>query len=316
MSSRSLASLSVGGAPTVSTMGNPEIVANINATVQNLEVTTLIRRLQDEIAQLRANMSQTQVSQNVAPQNQTNVPFQQTFFTPQPGRSRRRRGPRGRQTRQQRGQGGEQMQQAQQTQTIPLTQQNSWRNQTGIFVPKYCWTHGLCRHCSCNCFLPAPNHQRAATLQNRMGGSTYDYSHPWRLGCRKIDTVTFKHVVTGNPVNSQLTRIVDGKGPNNCVLNTQPKTTCIAKADTGASTHYWRPQDKKFLMDIHNKTGPLITLPYGSALNATEVGYLPISKQISPKGRKTQIVLQLQSSSLISVEALEGKLFCISSAIL
>ena len=79
------------------------------------------------------------------------------------------------------------------------------------------------------------------------------------------------------------------------------KIACIAKADTGASTHYWRPQDRRCLMDIHKETGPRITLPDGSALRSTEVGYLPISTHISAKGRKARIVPQLQSSSLISV---------------
>ena len=169
---------STGGTPSVSTMGNPESVAYMNATMQNSEVTLMIRRLQEELAQVRANMGQTQLLQSIAPQTQTTAPLQPTFFTPQPGRGRRRRGPRGRQTRQQRDQGGQQTQQAQQTQTAPVTQQNSRRNQTGPFVPKYCWTHGVCGHCSRDCFLPAPNHQTAATLQNKMGGNTYDYSQP------------------------------------------------------------------------------------------------------------------------------------------
>ena len=36
---------------------------------------------------------------------------------------------------------------------------------------KYCWTHGLCNHFSCDCRTKADGHQDGATKENRMGGS-------------------------------------------------------------------------------------------------------------------------------------------------
>ena len=78
-------------------------------------------------------------------------------------------------------------------------------------------------------------------------------------------------------------------------------TTCIAKADTGATCHYWKVGDKNCLLDVHKEQGPNIVLPNASVVTSSEVGYLPISEDISKEGKKVRIVPQLQSSSLISV---------------
>ena len=45
----------------------------------------------------------------------------------------------------------------------------------------YCWTHGFRvgrNHNSMTCFSPAPGHQKEATKENRMGGSTLGMPNP------------------------------------------------------------------------------------------------------------------------------------------
>ena len=40
-------------------------------------------------------------------------------------------------------------------------------------INKYCWTHGRCNHTSSSCESKAPGHKNEATMENKMGGSTY-----------------------------------------------------------------------------------------------------------------------------------------------
>ena len=40
-------------------------------------------------------------------------------------------------------------------------------------INKYCWTHGRCNHTSNSCESKAPGHQNEATMENKIGGSTY-----------------------------------------------------------------------------------------------------------------------------------------------
>ena len=37
----------------------------------------------------------------------------------------------------------------------------------------------------------------------------------------------------------------------------------MAKADSGASSNYWRPNDVKCLIDVKEKEGPTVQLPNG-----------------------------------------------------
>ena len=41
------------------------------------------------------------------------------------------------------------------------------------YFDKYCWTHGRGNHKGCDCNSKAPGHKDAATITNKMGGSTY-----------------------------------------------------------------------------------------------------------------------------------------------
>ena len=63
-------------------------------------------------------------------------------------------------------------------------------------IPKtwtYCWSHGLCTHTGVNCPTPATNHNKAATLDNLMGGCTYfqrppDYKAIFKLEYTRSNT--------------------------------------------------------------------------------------------------------------------------------
>ena len=76
---------------------------------------------------------------------------------------------------------------------------------------------------------------------------------------------------------------------------------CVAKADSGASAHFWRPQDAKILTNIHNETGPPVKLPDATTINDTQVGYPPLSNLLSAKAKKARILSDLKSSSFISI---------------
>ena len=45
------------------------------------------------------------------------------------------------------------------------------REQKRPYEASYCWTHGVCGHSSKDCKTENPAHKRAATIENRMGGS-------------------------------------------------------------------------------------------------------------------------------------------------
>ena len=44
---------------------------------------------------------------------------------------------------------------------------------------------------------------------------------------------------------------------------------CIAKADTGASNHYWRGKDDSILQQVINQPGPFVQLPNSEIIHAT-----------------------------------------------
>ena len=75
---------------------------------------------------------------------------------------------------------------------------------------------------------------------------------------------------------------------------------CIAKADSGATNHYFRPNDSSTLEHVSPANGPQIMLPNNMSLTATNVGLLPI-KHLTPKGRRAHIIPGLESASLLSM---------------
>ena len=75
----------------------------------------------------------------------------------------------------------------------------------------------------------------------------------------------------------------------------------IAKGDSGATSHYWREQDKRCLQQIEHAPGPTVTLPNNTTITSTARGRLPLHNSLSTKATTTSILPNLQSSSLISL---------------
>ena len=90
---------------------------------------------------------------------------------------------------------------------------------------------------------------------------------------------------------------------NNTVNPNLVPKTCIAKGDSGASSHFWRPQDEHVLTDIATEEGPPIKLPNATTINDNKIGHLPIP-ELSKKATKTRILSELKSASLVSIPQL------------
>ena len=73
-----------------------------------------------------------------------------------------------------------------------------------------------------------------------------------------------------------------------------------AKADSGASKHFWRWSDKFVLSGIRRIRGPPVALPDGKTIRAIEAGTLPLRK-LSTKAKEVQIFKGLASASLLSI---------------
>ena len=84
-------------------------------------------------------------------------------------------------------------------------------------------------------------------------------------------------------------------------LNYKNKHLCIAKADSGASNHYWRVQDQHRLHDMKKCAGPSVQLPNGEMIHATANAQLPLSSELSKFAKQTLILPKLASSNLISI---------------
>ena len=86
-------------------------------------------------------------------------------------------------------------------------------------------------------------------------------------------------------------------------MNPLIKPPTIAKADSGASAHYFKPGDAATV--LHNVTttpnGPSVYLPNGTILQAQQKGQLLLSEHLSTKAQTTQILDGIAESSLISI---------------
>ena len=74
----------------------------------------------------------------------------------------------------------------------------------------------------------------------------------------------------------------------------------MAKGDSGASDHYFRPCDAKCLTNIKSEQGAPILLPDKSSISSSHTGLLP-NLHLSKIGRTVKILPHLRSASLISV---------------
>ena len=74
-----------------------------------------------------------------------------------------------------------------------------------------------------------------------------------------------------------------------------------AKGDSGASTHYVRPQDACVLSNICTQPGPPVTQPDGTTMITQGSRNLPLHRLISEKARTAQILPELCSVSLVAL---------------
>ena len=93
--------------------------------------------------------------------------------------------------------------------------------------------------------------------------------------------------------------MTDNNHPDNLDFNNS--NYIIAKADTGASNHYWRQKDTEILNKLTKKPGPSVQLPNSEIIHTTATGVVPLSKALSEAARNTMILPKLTSASLISL---------------
>ena len=72
--------------------------------------------------------------------------------------------------------------------------------------------------------------------------------------------------------------------------------------DSGASSHYLRPDDAHCATKItRNTNGPTVTLPNNSTITADRLALLPLSSQLSPLAQQAHVLPQLKNTSLLSI---------------
>ena len=144
----------------------------------------------------------------------------------------------------------------------------------------YCWTHGNYYHNSGTCINTSHGHQQAATFHNRLGVN--DRNCAWQI---RMDV---QHI--------------DNKNKNQLVQSLIPPHFIKSKADSGASNHYWWPQDVDALSNIESTTtGPKVKLPNNRIIQANKTGIINLPKKVSTKGATAHVLPNLQNASLISL---------------
>ena len=78
-------------------------------------------------------------------------------------------------------------------------------------------------------------------------------------------------------------------------------THCVAKGDTGATSHYWMSNNKNLLQNIRNTNEIPVQLPDSTLIMSSEKGELPLSSSLSSKAKTAMILPELKSSNLISL---------------
>ena len=58
-------------------------------------------------------------------------------------------------------------------------------------------------------------------------------------------------------------------------------TIIIAKGDSGATNHYWRPEDTNCLQNVNNVKGQVVILPYNTAVTANQEGTISTDNSLS-----------------------------------
>jgi hypothetical protein len=103
----------------------------------------------------------------------------------------------------------------------------------------------------------------------------------------------------GNNLHKNITMLINQLSSS--VASHNKNKAIFAKADSAASDHYFRDEDRHVLKDIHSITSGPIILPNQTTIKATSSGILPISSELTPEGRTAKILPDLRTASLISV---------------
>jgi hypothetical protein len=87
------------------------------------------------------------------------------------------------------------------------------------------------------------------------------------------------------------------------LLSADPPNIIFAKADSGASSHYFKPSDRTVLSSLRSTPfGPTVMLPDSTNIQATHAGQLPLHSSLSKTATTTAHILDgMTNSSLISI---------------
>eukprot|EP00957_Ditylum_brightwellii_P163565 12453605-Ditylum_brightwellii.AAC.1 len=76
----------------------------------------------------------------------------------------------------------------------------------------------------------------------------------------------------------------------------------MAKADTGATRHYWTLKHDNVLEDVQNiHNGPRVTLPDSTTTQANKKGTIPLHPALSTEATMVHAFLHLTNAALLSV---------------
>ena len=82
-------------------------------------------------------------------------------------------------------------------------------------------------------------------------------------------------------------------------------STILAKADSGASSYYFRTQDQLALTNIrHTPCGPSVLLPDSTTIQATHTGHLQLHPSLSTKAQTAHVLEDISNASLVSLRQL------------
>jgi hypothetical protein len=82
----------------------------------------------------------------------------------------------------------------------------------------------------------------------------------------------------------------------------RPTNTIIAKADSGASSHYFKQQDAQALSNLRpTRNGLNVLLPDSTTIQATHEGQLKLHPSLSTKASTAHVLDGITNASLISL---------------
>jgi hypothetical protein len=86
------------------------------------------------------------------------------------------------------------------------------------------------------------------------------------------------------------------------LFSADPPNIILAKADSGASSHYFKPSDRTDLSALRSTPfEPTVMLPDSTNIQATHAGLLPLNSSLSTTAKTAHILDGMTNSSLISI---------------